>query len=222
MVQRVERLETQLQAYSASELEVLEHREVQIVDPWTAFGVASQIAESTLGGLLERRCIEPPRDRALVYARIPDEIRAIGALRVVEASEVCGGDRDRETVLPGVDAVHLPAADDRIRQPGRAAGELLATAERQVVDEAADETVIDVEVRQAVVALGIVVVEESLPAVESTGADAGGGRLGIGALRPCIGERQDRPAPPMFELRVQRVVVRAPAPVAVDVDNEVG
>ena len=125
-------------------------------------------------------------------------------------------------LLPGVDAVQLPAADDRVLHAGRVAGELLAAAERQVVDEAAHETVIDVEVRQAVVALRIVVVEEPLPAVEAGRADAGRGRLGVGALRPRIRERQQRAAAAVLEFGVEGVVVRPAAPVAVDVDDEVG
>ena len=68
----------------------------------------------------------------------------------------------------------------------------LAVAERQVVDEAADEPMVDVEVGQAVVALGIVVVQEPLPAVEPGRADAGRRRLGVGALGPRVGEGQQR------------------------------
>ncbi len=44
---------------------------------------------------------------------------------------------------------------------GGVAGVLLAVAERQVVDEAADQPMVDVEVREPVVALGIVVVRGS-------------------------------------------------------------
>ena len=78
----------------------------------------------------------------------------------------------------------------RVLHAGGVGRELLALAEGQVVDEAADEPVVDVEVRQAVVALRIVVVQEALPAVETGRADAGGGGLGVGALRPGVRERQ--------------------------------
>ena len=62
---------------------------------------------------------------------------------------------------------------------------------------------VDVEVGQAMVALGIVVVQEPLPAVEAGGADARGRGLGVGALRPGVGERQQRRAAAMLELGVE-------------------
>ena len=84
-----------------------------------------------------------------------------------EPAEIRGGDSHREAVLPRVDPIDLPAADKRFFNAARITGDLLAVAKRQVVDEAADQPMVDVEVRQAMIALGIVVVEESLPAVEA-------------------------------------------------------
>ena len=124
--------------------------------------------------------------------------------------------------LPRVDAVQLPATHDGVLHAGRVAGEALAAADRYVVDKAAHETVIDVEVRQAVVALRIVVVQEPLPAVEIGRADAGRRRFGVGALRPGIRKRQQRAAAAVLQFRVEGVVLRPAAPVAVDVDDEVG
>ena len=115
---------------------------------------------------------------------------------------------DREPPLPGVDAVQLPATDHRVFHPGRVTRDPLAAADRQVVDEAAHETVIHVEVRQAVIALRILVVQEALPAVEIRRADAGRGGLGVGALGPGIRKRQQRAAAAVLQLRVEGVVVR--------------
>ena len=64
-------------------------------------------------------------------------------------------DGDREPPLERGDAVDLPAADQRVLHAGRVAGDLLPLAERQVVDEAADEPVIDVEVREPAIELRI-------------------------------------------------------------------
>ena len=159
--------------------------------------------------------------RPVAGVRIPDQIGAVGAEGVVEPAEVGGGDRDREPVLPGVDAVDLPAPDHRVLQAGRVARELLTVAEGQVVDEAADESMVDIEIGQSIIALGVVVVEKALPAIEPARADAGSRRLRIGALGPRVGEGQDRAASSMLQLGVERLVVRTAAPVAVDVGAEV-
>ena len=112
-----------------------------------------RVAERAGRRLREGGGVEPAVDAPLAGVRIADQIGAVGAERVVEAAEIGGGDREREAVLPGVDAVDLPAADHRVLHAGRVAGELLAAAEWQVVDEAADQPMVDIEVRQAVVAL---------------------------------------------------------------------
>ena len=201
--------------------EVLEKREIQVVHTGAALGISSEVSERAGRRLCERSRVEPPVHGLLTGIRIAHQVGAVGAERVVEPAEICGRDRERESALPGVDAVDLPAADERVLDARRVAGELLAAAEREVVDEAADEPMVDVEVGQTVVALRVVIVEEALPAVEPARADAGRGRLRVGALRPGIGERQDRADAAMLELGVERVVVRAAAPVAVDVGDEV-
>src|SRR4029453_1997469 len=98
----------------------------------------------------------------------------------------------------------------------------LAVAERQVVDEAPDQPMIDVKVRQPVIALWIMVVEEPLPAVKPARPDPGTRRFRVGALRPGVREGEQRASTAMFELGVEGVVVRAPAPDAVDGDAEIG
>ena len=187
----------------------------------TAKDVAPRVAEHAEPRLGEGVGVEPLVDAAAARVLITHQVGPVRAERVVQAAEVVGLDCQRETPLPGDDAVHLPAADDRVLHARRISAVAFARAERQVVDEAADHAVVHVEIREAVIAIRIPVVEESLPAVEPGCADAGRGRLGIGALRPRVGEREQRAAPAVLELRVQGVVVRAPAPVAVDVDDEV-
>ena len=110
-----------------------------------SFGVAPEIAERAGHRLREGGRIEPPGHR-LLAGRIADQIGAVGADGVVEAADVRGHDRQREPALPGIDAVHLPAADHGVLHAGRIGGVLLAVAEGQVVDEAADEPMVDVEV----------------------------------------------------------------------------
>ena len=104
---------------------------------------------------------------------------------------------------------------------GCVAGDLLPLSERQVVDEAADEPVIDVEVRSPAIELRAAVVEQALPAVERRRADPRRGRLVVGALRPRVDDRRDERAGVALELRVHRVVVGSAREVAVDVHHEV-
>src|SRR3954469_5817866 len=149
------------------EFDVLEHGKVQVVDAGTAFGIASQIAELAQCGLRERRSIEPLRDGALIDLRVTNKIRAVRSEGVVEPAEICRGNRDWEPMLPGVDPIHLPAANQSFLCAGRVARDLAGLAERQVVNKAADQPMIDVEVRQPIVAFRIVIVQKALPAVES-------------------------------------------------------
>ena len=131
------------------------------------------------------------------------------------------GDRHREPSLERRDAVDLPAADDGVLHAGGVSGELLPLAERQVVDEAPDEPVVHVEVRAPAIELRAAVVEQALPAVEPGRADAGRGRLVVGALRPGVDDGRHERAGMTLELRVHRVVVGVAREVAVDVHLEV-
>ena len=175
--------------------EVLEQREIQVVHSGSTFRVPSKRAVRPRRRLRERRRVEPPAHRPLASVRVSDQIGAVGASGVVEPARIGGRDRQREPALPRVDAVDLPSADHRVLHAGGVARELLTAAEREVVDEAADQPMIDIEVRETVVAFRVVIVQEALPAVESARADAGGSRLRVGALRPRVGEGQNRPAP---------------------------
>ena len=138
--------------------EVLEQREIEIVHVRSAQSVASHAAERSGGGLRERSRVEPLRDAVSASAGVADEIGAIGAEAVVQSAKIGRGDGQREPSLPGVDPVHLPAADQRLFHPGRITRDMFTVSKREVVDEAADQPMIDVEVGEAMIALGILVV----------------------------------------------------------------
>src|SRR5688572_15592892 len=163
MVQGIERLEPELKLDSSGENEVLEQRKIKVVHSGTALRVAPERTELSLPRLCKRGRVEPSVYGSLAAVRVANEIRSVRAERVVEPTTIGRRDRQREPALPRVDAIDLPAADDGVLDAGRITGELLAAAERQIVDEAPDEAVIDVEVRQGMVAFGIRVVEETLP-----------------------------------------------------------
>ena len=59
-LKRVERLQPELQPHLVREREVLEQRQVQVVDARAALGVPPEVAELTWRGLRERRGVEPP------------------------------------------------------------------------------------------------------------------------------------------------------------------
>ena len=101
--------------------------------------------------------IEPLLDRSWAR-RIAGDVRPIRAEAVEDVPEIGGPDRDREPVLPGVDAVHLPTTDDRVLHAGSRAGVALALAEGQVPDEARHRAMVHIEVGGAVVEAGVVVV----------------------------------------------------------------
>src|SRR5439155_14847488 len=125
VVEGVERFEPELQARTPREIEVLEQREIKVVDGGPAQHVARGVAELAEGRLGEGGGIEPLLDRSWAR-RIAGDVRPIRAEAVEDVPEIGGPDRDREPVLPGVDAVHLPTADDRVLHAGSRAGVALA------------------------------------------------------------------------------------------------
>ena len=76
--------------------------------------VAADGSELAEGRLRERGRVEPLLDARIEpgRVRIPDQVGAVGPERIEHAAEILRRHRDREAALPGVDAVHLPAADD--------------------------------------------------------------------------------------------------------------
>ena len=72
MVQRVERLQPELQPDCACDRDILEEREIQVVHPGSAFGVPSEIAECPRRRLREGRGVEPPTHGPVADVRIPD------------------------------------------------------------------------------------------------------------------------------------------------------
>ena len=98
VVEEIERLEPELQPHVAAGLEVLEQREIEVVDAGAAQDVASGVAELPESRLREGGRVEPLFD-ALVESdvRIADEVGAIGTERVVQSAEIRGLNRDRET-----------------------------------------------------------------------------------------------------------------------------
>ena len=189
-----------------------------------AQGVASRRAEAPGGRLRERRRVEPLRRWSGCRRRDRRRDRR-GSVPNVSLSPprsaACDG--DREAALPGVDAVHLPAADHRVlharsRRP-RAARRCRTAGCRRSCRRAGDR-------RRSPTGRGRApdrgCSRKPCQPLKLARADAGRRRLGVGALRPRVGERQQRAAAAMLELGVERVVVRPAAPVAVDVDDEVG
>src|SRR5262245_52781362 len=105
MVEGVERFQPELQPCAMREVEVLEHCQVEVVDTRPALGVSSECPERPWRGLCEGRRIEPPRDRSFVDTWIAYQIGPVSAKGVVQPAEIGRRDRDRESLLPGVNAV---------------------------------------------------------------------------------------------------------------------
>src|SRR6188508_3007830 len=131
------------------EFDVLEEREIQVIDPGATLCIAAQIAKLAERRLRKRGCVEPLGDCSLIDGGIADKIRPVRSERVVQSAKISGGNSERESMLPGVDSVQLPPAYQRLLRAGRIARNLPAFPEGQVVNEAADESMIDVEVRQS-------------------------------------------------------------------------
>src|SRR6185295_9061409 len=88
MVERVERLQPELQSHLPGKLKVLEQREIEVVDAGAAFGISPEIPEFTQRWLRECRRVEPTSHRSLIDLWIANQIRAVRAERVVQPSEI--------------------------------------------------------------------------------------------------------------------------------------
>src|SRR6266567_5179726 len=115
------------------------------------------------------------------------------------------------------DAGNLPAANGQVGCPAHVRRNLLAASNGQVVNEARNEPLVDVEIRRSVIEIRIVVVHEALEAT-AAGAHAGRRRFVIFAVSPGIDGGYGHVACTTFELHVHRVVVGVAVEVAVDVE----
>ena len=201
MVERVEGFHPELQGRVPREEEVLEETQVQVVDAGPPQDAAAGVAEGAQGGLSERSGVEPLLDGAAAGVDVAHDIGPVGAEAVEHASDVVGRDLEGEAPLPEVDAVDLPAADERLLQSGGAAAHALALAEGQAPDEARHHAMVHVEIRTRVLQPSIVVVDESLPA--RIGA-ANAGRRGfiIDALGPGVSGCEQQPAGAVLQLHI--------------------
>ena len=116
-------------------------------------------------------------------------------------------------------AGNLPSPDKSVGSFVDSAEQSLPTSDRQLVDVAGHKAVLHAEVGRAVVALGIMIVHESLPAGSGGSANAGCSRFIIHAFCPSIesGERQRRGA--ALQLHRSGMVVGVPVPIAIDVNS---
>ena len=112
------------------------------------------------------------------------------------ARRVGGRDRDREAALERGDAVHLPPADDRILHAGRVAGELLAACRtagcRRSCRPRRWSTSKSDSPRSS---SGSLLSSKPCQPLKPAAPMPGRGRLGVGALRPGVDERQHRARP---------------------------
>src|ERR1700759_145559 len=104
-------------------------------------------------------------------------------LAVEGSVDVARRDAVREPGLEGSDTGRFPSADQQIGRAVDTGSKLLSAAKRQIVDVGCDKPLVDVEVGQAIVQLGTVIVHESLIAGARC-ADTGGRGLVVLALRP--------------------------------------
>ena len=114
MVEGIERLEPELEAQLLRNREVLEQRQVEVVDAGRAQDVATGAAKDARRWLREGALVEPLVNSTSGSAlRVADEVRPVGAEGVEEAAGIRRRNRDRKSLLERGDAVHLPAANDQ-------------------------------------------------------------------------------------------------------------
>ena len=102
----------------------------RLFDAGPALGVTSQISELTQRWLRERGGVEPLVHGSVSDIWVADEIHAVRSERVVQPAEIGGRDRDREAVLPGIDPVQLPPANQRFLHASCVTRDLSALSER--------------------------------------------------------------------------------------------
>ena len=83
------------------EFDVLEEREIQVIDPGATLCIAAQIAKLAERRLRKRGCVEPLSDCSLIDGGIADKIRPVRSERVVQSAKISGGNGERESMSPG-------------------------------------------------------------------------------------------------------------------------
>ncbi len=162
MIEEVEGLHPELTANVLSETELAGKRQVEIGVRGSNDDVTSGVTKLTRGGKLERRDIEPLRDRvSLVSADRVDSCVGvtdqIGTVRTSEEPAVVGGG-----VGDGEGPASLPAKNAGELEPAKEGGfhfaveEWLVLAEREFGDWAEDQAMADVEVRKATIRMQVV------------------------------------------------------------------
>ena len=166
MVGDVEKLAAELELDRLRDREIAEDRRVEVDSAITAHDVDALIAEAELGGLGERRGVEPAVQRLLAVGQVRVAID-VGALRAGAVDEGVVHLRvhgERLAALEREDAAERPVADHRA-QP--VVGQvLLALANGDVVDAGHGEAVADVVAGRAPVVAAVVVIAEADVAAE--------------------------------------------------------
>ena len=129
---RLKRLGTKLHAHPLTDLELLEQRQIQILEAVFAQDIRARIAVSEVRRHREGRLIKPLRDRRIVELAGADAVGPLAADAGVRHI-ARDGRRERPPAAQHQNALHLPAAQHPFRPAVRTREKPLALPKRQFI-----------------------------------------------------------------------------------------
>src|SRR5258708_40251608 len=147
MIQHVEELRTELQLLAFHDTEILKQRCVDIDLSRRADDIPSGVAKGAKGGVRKGGWVEPIAC-TLVRRNQRYAEHAVGTAVVGGAvTEAVATDSARRACVDRLDALQFPAANNEISQPAHSTPKLLSFADWNIVAQAVDEPVCDIEIR---------------------------------------------------------------------------
>src|SRR5579862_1087998 len=172
MVEEIEEITAKLQTQALTQKEILVQTHIDIYKAWPENVVAAGVAV-TAGWHIHVKRVEveplPGRLWSIVGILPRHDVRTQGTrIAVVAEAGIVHAERSEPKAgLYGPYPVKLPAANHRIQKSRRARTKLAASAERQIVDAAQDETVADIEVGVPVLPVLVTGVAEGVAGVRA-------------------------------------------------------
>ena len=174
MVEGIEKVSVELELDPLTDTEVLPNTHVPVVDAWLAEPIAGCVAVNAECRLRKTIEVDALQGFGQVVMYVATGL-LVGALKEcsLNSAQIRGGDAIREARLERSDTGGFPTADDQIGSTVHTTSYLLTMAKRKLIDVAGYESLIYVEIREAVIQFWMVIIHESLET--STGCAHSGG-----------------------------------------------
>ena len=168
VIEYVEGFHAELKRHAFRESEILSQTHIPVIDAWAPNDVSSAVSKLTSERLGEARGIKPLLQAFSAAWAAPRHL--IGALseRGEQSEFVVGQHREGEPFLECRDGCDLPPSQGEIGSFVYIAAKFLPPPKGQLVDQAGNETVVDVEVREAMIEARVVLVHVPGERVGST------------------------------------------------------